>query len=111
MALADTLWLMKPEAPELATFADLTRRPEWMSKGSCHQTDTTSYFPERGQDIRPAKAVCATCPVAAECLAYAMADMTIVGVWGGTSHVERIKLSRSGSDSCVNTACSSDDYV
>ena len=39
-----------------------------------------------------AKAVCAQCPVAAECLDYAMAEPSLEGVWGGTIERERRRL-------------------
>lgn len=36
-----------------------------------------------------APGVCAGCPVIAECLRFAMSDLSLVGVWGGTHHVQR----------------------
>jgi WhiB family redox-sensing transcriptional regulator len=39
--------------------------------------------------MQPAKTICAGCPVRTECLDYALADDTLVGVWGGTSETER----------------------
>jgi WhiB family redox-sensing transcriptional regulator len=33
----------------------------------------------------PLKAVCRRCQVREECLGYALADGTLLGVWGGTS--------------------------
>jgi len=37
-------------------------------------------------------ALCAICPVRQPCLAYAVADAEISGIWGGTSERERRKL-------------------
>ena len=42
----------------------------------------------------PAKAVCSGCPVRVECLAYALAEPQLQGVWGGTSDTERRALRR-----------------
>ncbi|MCZ4515672.1 WhiB family transcriptional regulator [Streptomyces sp. ActVer] len=39
-----------------------------------------------------AERLCAGCPVVVECLAYAMADRRLSGVWGGTTEVERRRL-------------------
>jgi WhiB family redox-sensing transcriptional regulator len=41
-----------------------------------------------------AKAVCARCPVAAQCLDYALATGQQHGVWGGTSEEERKAMRR-----------------
>ncbi|MGH9194816.1 MAG: WhiB family transcriptional regulator, partial [Acidimicrobiia bacterium] len=36
--------------------------------------------------------VCTQCPVALECLRYALANREQFGIWGGTSERERRKL-------------------
>jgi len=36
-----------------------------------------------------ARAICATCPVTEDCLAYAMGDVDTVGIWAGTTGRER----------------------
>ncbi|UDY35529.1 WhiB family transcriptional regulator [Dermatobacter hominis] len=46
--------------------------PEWQQRAAC-RGQTKVMFPERGQDIRPAKALCASCPVHAECEAWGAA--------------------------------------
>jgi hypothetical protein len=51
-------------------------------------------FPRLRIPATAAKAVCAACVVRGECLAYALADPDLVGVWGGTSHAERRALRR-----------------
>jgi WhiB family redox-sensing transcriptional regulator len=43
------------------------------------------FFPERNAPTEPALAICARCPVRAECLDAADDD----GIWGGTTAVER----------------------
>ena len=45
-------------------------------------------------DVASAKAVCAGCPVSAECLAYALAHNERHGIWGGASVREREKMRR-----------------
>lgn len=70
------------------------RRPKWMASASCAGL-TELFFPNRGDDVRPAKAICAGCPVAAECAAFAVdAGPLLVGVWAGTSDRGRRQLRR-----------------
>lgn len=43
---------------------------------------------------KQAKAICAQCPVEEPCLEYALADWTLLGIWGGTTPKEREKIRR-----------------
>jgi WhiB family transcriptional regulator, redox-sensing transcriptional regulator len=65
----------------------------WIEHGKC-KTDrvpTYIFFPARGdgEGVRQAKAICAECPVRAECLDYAVRTSQRIGVWGGKSEYER----------------------
>ena len=71
-------------------------RPAWQQHGACRGVDPNMFFPERGESVREAKAVCARCPVRAECLRYALENHEARGVWGGLSGRERRQLSRTG---------------
>lgn len=64
----------------------------WAVDALCAQTDPEAFFPDKGGSTREAKAVCATCTVAAECLDYALANGERFGIWGGLSERERRKL-------------------
>lgn len=69
----------------------------WMTGAACRAPgiDPGVFFPGRGEDYARAKAICATCPVRAQCLAYAMAPpREKFGVWGGLSERERRRLAR-----------------
>ena len=44
---------------------------------------------EREARESEAKAVCASCPVRAECLAYALSHSVRHGLWGGLNEAER----------------------
>ena len=70
--------------------------PDWTRDAACRDVDPEIFFPERGHDARAAKAVCARCPVASECLAYALKDEDAYhwGVWGNSVPKERRKLER-----------------
>jgi WhiB family redox-sensing transcriptional regulator len=73
-----------------------TRRPDWLDHRACADVDTALFFPGRGDNLATAaaKAVCAGCPVAAECLEYALENGERFGIWGGTSENERRSLRR-----------------
>jgi WhiB family redox-sensing transcriptional regulator len=58
----------------------------------CAQTDPEIFFPGKGGSTREARGVCSDCPIRTRCLEVALADPTLVGVWGGTSERERRKL-------------------
>jgi len=70
----------------------LAGSPRWWFAGLCAQTDPELFFPEKGGSVREAKAVCARCPVRAQCLEHALAHDERFGVWGGLSEPERRRL-------------------
>jgi len=70
----------------------LVGSPGWWFAGLCAQTDPEVFFPEKGGSVREAKAVCAGCPVRAQCLEHALAHDERFGVWGGLSERERRRL-------------------
>jgi WhiB family redox-sensing transcriptional regulator len=63
-----------------------------MADALCLEHPEVEFFPGRGESSAPAKALCARCLCRAECLAYALVDPDLVGVWGGTSPRERAQL-------------------
>jgi WhiB family redox-sensing transcriptional regulator len=66
----------------------------WQDRGACKGTDPEAFFPVKGGSTAEAKAVCAACPVRAECLEYALVRGERFGVWGGTSEMERRGMRR-----------------
>jgi len=54
-----------------------------MKKAACQNKSPKLFFPERGQSTRPAKKICAKCPVSCECADYANRTQTEYGIWGG----------------------------
>jgi WhiB family redox-sensing transcriptional regulator len=66
----------------------------WTANALCAQTDPETFYPDQGQPTQPAKAVCLSCPVRAECLEYALVNKEPFGVWGGLSERERRSLLR-----------------
>ncbi|OXM73455.1 MULTISPECIES: WhiB family transcriptional regulator [Amycolatopsis] len=73
---------------------------DWRTSAACRDEDPELFFPvsEMGPGARQvarAKAVCASCPVRAECLAYALDTGLDNGIFGGTTEGERRSLIRS----------------
>lgn len=96
--------LFPPEAWEPDTASHSTGRldglvNEWMRDSVCLDEDPEIFFPpgpSAQAHIDAALAVCRRCPVQAECLGVALADSSLLGVWGGTTERERVELRRSG---------------
>lgn len=69
-------------------------RAEWWSRAACLTAEPDLFFPisltgPARLQVAAAKAVCAGCPVKAQCLSYALAAGPLHGVWGGTTDEER----------------------
>lgn len=61
----------------------------WRTKAACRGMDPALFHAERGERDDQAKAVCAGCPVAQECLVEALSSSDCFGVWGGLSNDQR----------------------
>lgn len=75
---------------------DLTVIP-WREAAACLEVqDEVSFFPDKEDlgEIVKAKAICSTCPVADECLSWAIETNQSEGIWGGHTAKERRKLRR-----------------
>ena len=69
----------------------------WRDKAACSEYPKDWWYVERGSEnmrsnIAQARAICDGCPVASECLQYAMEHNETHGMWGGKSVRERRKL-------------------
>jgi WhiB family redox-sensing transcriptional regulator len=62
---------------------------DWWDRAECQYVDPDLFHVEKGESTRPAKRVCAVCPVVAACLDYALATDQRHGVWGALSADER----------------------
>ena len=89
-----------PATPAPTTPATATSRPaplglSWVDGARCQGHNTDLFFDEdTSSATRRAKAICARCPVQAECLAFALETDTLYGVFGGTTGTERERLLR-----------------
>ena len=74
----------------------MLHRPAWWSQARCRGFGTDAFVPRHGSTAGAARAVCRQCPVAEECLAYALDEPELLGVWGGTTERERRAIRRAG---------------
>lgn len=68
--------------------------PTWRDRALCREVDPEIFYPARGGDPRPGKAVCGQCSVRTPCLDYAMDANERYGIFGGLSVKERDALRR-----------------
>jgi len=69
----------------------LAPRPEWRAKAACKGM-TDLFFPAKQEDVDAPKAICHTCPVERQCLAWALAHGEKFGIWGGVSERGRRRM-------------------
>lgn len=82
----------------------MTENLSWQTDAACAEIgDLDLFYPSKGGSNVDAKAVCSRCPVAAECLDYALAIeageqhgqwVGRFGIWGGLSAQERERLAK-----------------
>ncbi len=83
----------EPWTPRLITHG------QWRSAAACRSAEPDLFFsisdsgPAREQ-AATAKAICATCRVRRECLAFALRTGQTYGIWGGTTEHERAAVRR-----------------
>jgi WhiB family redox-sensing transcriptional regulator len=79
--------------------ARLSTRGQWRSAAACRSADPELFFPisDSGpaqEQTAKAKAICATCQVRRECLAFALRTGQPYGIWAGTTEHERAAVRR-----------------
>lgn len=72
---------------------------EWWERAACRDEDPELFFPVSAigpgaRQVEEAKAVCARCPVASQCLSFAMDNGLNYGIFGGLTGDERQELAR-----------------
>lgn len=81
---------------DLADIAGMNSVLAWQRQAACRGTDVHLFFPEQHQPgthtTRLAKALCAACPVKADCLEFAVTEGITHGTWGGLSQKELGRL-------------------
>ncbi len=81
-------WRDLDERPGLAPY------PRFTGEQQCAGHETDVFFPDSGTSIghRDAVEICAGCPFAAPCLAFAVDRAWVAGIWAGTTQKERQRL-------------------
>ena len=78
--------------------APIPVRPPWMADAACREHPEIPWVPvdeRRCPDaVEAARAVCAGCLTRTECLTYALREPALVGLWAGTTSVERKAMRR-----------------
>lgn len=81
-AWSDTAALIQPEP--------------WVGDARCAEVDPDIFFPSKGEvpiaDL--ARTVCGGCPVADECLSFALRTDQRYGIWGGLTTRQRRSLAK-----------------
>lgn len=75
----------------------LDLEPEfWREGAACVDRPEVDFFAASYGSVETdrAKAICASCPVADECLVFAIETNQPDGIWGGHTTKERIKIRR-----------------
>ncbi len=67
---------------------------DWQAEAACRDSDPSVFFPVSDKDAEPARAICDTCPVAQECLEWALGTRQPDGIWGGLTPLERQRVVR-----------------
>jgi WhiB family transcriptional regulator, redox-sensing transcriptional regulator len=63
-------------------------------RAACRGVDPELFFPGSDESAEPALRVCRSCPIEADCLAWALAKQETWGVWGGTTERRRRQILR-----------------
>jgi len=72
----------------------------WMNQQRCAEVDPDLWFEPESK--RAAIRICHTCPVIAECRAWALADPTLEGIADGLTQKQRATLRGDLPDRCKN---------
>lgn len=68
--------------------------PSWREQAACRGADTDLWVSPLGGNYAEARAVCKTCPVQPDCLAWAVEVRIPCGMWGGLGPAERARIRR-----------------
>jgi len=59
---------------------------EWMADGKCREIPSGNVLPARWRRVIIAQRICATCPVASQCLEYALENHVDHGIWAAAQN-------------------------
>ena len=70
------------------------KKGAWSDQAACRGTDTEIFYPANAEEEAEALSICATCPVRAQCLEYAIHNRETYGIWGGATPEQRRRMRR-----------------
>lgn len=84
---------MAPDAPDEfpLTLEEFLARPTWHAKAACRARGRGSSWRGAKADYGVLRALCGARPVRDDCLAAALVDESLVGLWGGTDEGREIR--------------------
>jgi len=67
--------------------------PAWQAQGACKGKGKDPWFPPAGKEpftaYAKARIICMSCPVRVECATFALDEVELHGMWGGTTPMDR----------------------
>lgn len=82
----------------VAELLELYREPPWMGDALCREHPDLDWIEaeaaRRGRERAQCLDVCGRCAVLLVCREYAVADVSLVGLWGGTDTAARRAIRR-----------------
>jgi len=76
----------------LPDLSSLLQRPAWQRVAVCRGLGVDDFFPPDGSSRLRAAVMCGRCPVAKECMDYALSHPSLKGIWAGTSERGRHRM-------------------
>jgi len=67
---------------------------EWHLRAACRGQGPDDFVRGPRSDYGKTVELCQSCPVRQQCLEYALTDDSIMGMWGGTTDVDRREIRR-----------------
>jgi WhiB family transcriptional regulator, redox-sensing transcriptional regulator len=92
LVVVEALMLSREPMPSLTELL----RPSWQAKAACRSEPVDLFFPHEGTSPMQARRICNRCPVADDCLQYALERPSLKGIWAGTSERRRRRLRAQG---------------
>lgn len=98
----------------MSTWNWLTSIPAWQANAACRGQGCAPWFDGDAGSVDAAKAICAQCPVVAECLDYALtlpASQGEHGIWAGCGESDRrafrrVRPDRTHDEPAIQAGCS-----
>ena len=90
----DERFTVTGDHPDFEALLDMCEPPDWHRDALCREHPEVSWFPSKPgpRAGAKAKAICGRCLARERCVAEALDDPGLVGIWGGTDERDRAKI-------------------